>query len=240
VNLTGRNGATGYYMSFTNFIQQGPVKYLTGYDRQNARANIDQTIGTNLNASLQMGYTRSQQQPDNFGWFGLTRNHAAANLLATDTQGRIYYRPDITSVTGTQTTNNNPLYFASATDGRVNVSRFLGSLNAKYTVTDWLSFESQAAVDERQRDSVALRDIGFRSITPGDAASLGRMEAAARNDLSYNLMLSSSISHDIGKDLTSRFDFRYSYEDQEFHLVGGSGNTLTLGVFRISTMRRHR
>ena len=26
VNLTGRNGATGYYMSFNNFIQQGAVK----------------------------------------------------------------------------------------------------------------------------------------------------------------------------------------------------------------------
>jgi TonB-linked SusC/RagA family outer membrane protein len=229
VNLTGRNGATGYYMSFTNFIQQGPVKNLNGYYRQNARANIDQTVGTNLTASLQMGFTRSQQYPNNFGWFGLTRNHAAANLLGTDTQGRIYYRPDITSVTGTQTTNNNPLYFAKATDGRNDASRFLGSFNAKYQVNDWLSFESQTALDERRQNAWSLTDVGFRSITPGDAASLGSMSANENNNLSYNMMLAMSLNHDIGRDLTSRLDFRYTYEDQEFNTVGGSGNTLTLG-----------
>src|SRR5213075_2587922 len=101
--------------------------------------------------------------PDNFGWFGLTREHSAANLLGTDSQGRIFYRPDITSVTGSQTTNNNPLYFAKATDGRDDISRFLGSLNARYAVTDWLAFESTTSLDERKRNRVSLRDVGFRS-----------------------------------------------------------------------------
>src|SRR5262249_42886905 len=48
------------------------------------------------------------------------------------------------------------------------------------------------------------------------------------NDLSYNLMLAASLNHDLGRDLTSRIDFRYAYEDQEHNDVGGSGNTLTL------------
>src|SRR6185436_1112235 len=130
-------------MSFNNFVQEGAVKSLRGYGRQSARANIDQTVGSDLTTSLQMGFTRSQQYPDNFGWFGLTRNHSAANLLGEDSKGRIYYRPDITSVTGSQTTNNNPLYFASATDGRTDASRFLGSFNVKYNATEWLTFESQ-------------------------------------------------------------------------------------------------
>jgi len=229
VNLTGRTGATGYYLSFNNFIQEGAVRNLHGFNRQTGRANIDQTIGSNITASAQLGYTRSQQYPDNFGWFGLTRNHAAANLLGTDTQGRIFYRPDITSVTGGQTTNNNPLYFATATDGRRDASRFLGSLNLKYTAADWLTFESQSAIDERRRNDWSLRDVGFRSITAGDAASLGTMSASENNDMSYNLMLSSSLNHDFGTWLTSRIDFRYTYEDQESNNVGGSGNTLTLG-----------
>ena len=124
INLTGRSGETGYYMSFNNFIQQGPVRDLHGYGRQSARANIDQTVGSSLTASMQMGFTRSQTYPDNFGWFGLTREHSAANLLGRDTQGRIFYRPNITSVTGSQTTNNNPLYFATATEGKTEANRF--------------------------------------------------------------------------------------------------------------------
>jgi hypothetical protein len=42
------------------------------------------------------------------------------------------------------------------------------------------------------------------------------------------------------EDLTTRLDFRYTYEDQESNNVGGSGNTLTLGGLGISTTRRHR
>jgi hypothetical protein len=32
-------------MSFNNFIQQGAVRDLHGFNRQTARANIDQTVG---------------------------------------------------------------------------------------------------------------------------------------------------------------------------------------------------
>ena len=159
----------------------------------------------------------------------MTREHAAADLLGQDSQGRIFYRPDITSVTATQTTNNNPLYFANATSGRTDASRFLGSLNARYAATSWLAFESQTSIDERRRNTVSLRDVGFRSITVNDAASLGAMSASENNDLSYNLSLSTSATHDFGRNLTSRLDLRYNFEDQESNNVGGSGSTLTLG-----------
>jgi TonB-linked SusC/RagA family outer membrane protein len=228
-NLTGRQGATGYYMSFNNFVQQGPVRYEHGYSRQSARANIDQTIGDQLTAGLQMGYTRSQLYPDNFGWFGLTREHAAADLLSRDAFGRLNYRTDLSTVTATQTTNNNPLYFASAPYGRSNADRFLGSLNSRFTATSWLAFEAQTAVDVRRADSVRLQDVGYRSITANDPISLGQMSASASNATSYNISLSSSASHDFGSDLTSRLDLRYNYEDQEFNLVGGSGSALTVG-----------
>jgi TonB-linked SusC/RagA family outer membrane protein len=228
VDLTGKTGGTGYYMSFNNFIQQGAVRNQQGYNRQSARANLDQTVGSDVNLSLQMGYTRSQQYPDQFGWFGLTREHAAANLLGTDSRGRIFYRPDISATTGSQPQNNNPLYFAQATTGRTDVSRFLGSFTAHYNVTDWLSLESTSSMDERRQNTVSLTDKGYRSITVGDAASLGNMSARENNDLSYNVLLDAALSHTFGRDITTRTDFRYTFEDQEANNVGGSGSTLTL------------
>src|SRR5213075_594105 len=75
----------------------------------------------------------------------------------------------------------------------------------------------------------SLRDVGFRSITANDAASLGSMSASENNDLSYNMSLSTSLTHNFGSSLTSRMDLRYNYEDQEANNVGGSGSTLTLG-----------
>src|SRR4029079_3592056 len=55
VNLTGRTGSTGYYMSFNNFVQQGAVRDLHGYNRQTARGKNDQTGGSTVHAPLTTG-----------------------------------------------------------------------------------------------------------------------------------------------------------------------------------------
>jgi TonB-linked SusC/RagA family outer membrane protein len=229
VNLTGRNGGTGYYMSFNNFVQEGPVRFEKGYSRQSARANIDQTIGQQLTTGLQMGFTRSQRYPDNFGWFGLTREHAAADLLSRDAFGRLNYRTDLSTVTATQNSNNNPLYFASAPYGRTDATRFLGSFNTRYQAMEWLSFEGQAALDERRDNGVSLRDVGYRSITRNDPVSLGDMSADENNRLSYNVSFTGSASHNFGSDISTRLDLRYLFENQESNSVGGEGSTLALG-----------
>lgn len=233
MNLTGRTGGTGYYVSFNNFIQNGPVKFQHGYTRQTARANVDQQlVGGALTMALQMGYTRSQLYPNQFGWFGLTREHAASDLTARDSLGRLVYRADLTAVTGSQPQNNNPLYFAQATNGRTNASRYLGSMNTRYTPTSWLSFEAQTSIDERRSDQWSLSDVGFRVLQSNDANALGSMSAGGDQDLSYNIGLTSSLTHNFGNDLTSRLDLRYNYEDQESNSVSGSGSSLTVQGLR--------
>jgi TonB-linked SusC/RagA family outer membrane protein len=229
INVSGKTGGTGYYTSFNNFVQQGAVRNEHGYGRQSLRANVDQVIGSSLNMSLQTGLTRSQLYPDNFRWFGLTREHAAANLLGTDAQGRIIYRPDITAETGSQDGNNNPLYFANNGYGRADALRFLGSLAAHYTAADWLTFESTTSLDERRTSNIALSDVGTRRLKAGDIVSLGNIAASARTDMAYNILLDGAATHNFGKDLTSRLDLRYTYENQHADSVGGTGNTLTLG-----------
>jgi hypothetical protein len=226
INLTGKVGATGYYVSFNNYIQEGPVKYQHGYQRRTARANVDQTIGSDITVSLQTMYTRSTTYPNNFSWFGLTREHAAANLTATDSRGRLLYRPDITAETS-QDGNNNPLYFASYPYGRTDANRFLGSLSARWNPTSWLTFESQSAIDERKSTGVSLTDKGYRRTAPSPASE-GNMSASTGNDMSYNLLLSGTATHNFGNDLTSRFDLRYTFEHQESNGVSASGSTLTL------------
>src|ERR1051325_4981106 len=226
MTLTGKQGATGYYVSFNNFVQQGAVKYQHGYDRQTARANIDQQIGSDLTFAMQTMFTRSVIYPDNLSWFGLTREHAAANLTQIDAKGRLVYRPDITAETS-QDGNNNPLYFASYPYGRTDANRFLGSLTSHYNATDWLFFESTTSIDERKSTGVGLIDKGYRRTAPSPASD-GSMSASSSNNLAYNILLDATAKHDFSRDLTSRFDLRYTYEDQESNGVDASGNTLTL------------
>ena len=224
--LLGKNGQTGYFVSFNNTTETGAVKYENGYQRMTARANVDQTIGSNLTASLQTAFTRSLTYPDNTSWFGLTREHAGANLNAVDSHGRLFYRPDITAETS-QDTNDNPLYFAQVIEGRQTANRFLGSLTSRYTAAQWLYFEGTTSVDERRSDNVSQLDKGYRTVV-ASPNNQGSISASANDNLSYNILLDGTATHDFGRSLTSRADFRYTYEDISATNTGGSGNTLVL------------
>ncbi len=230
ITLTGKQGATGYYVSFNSLIQEGAIKYLKGYDRQTARANVDQQIGSDITMSMQTMFTRSQLYPNgnanNSPWFGLTREHAAANLNAVDSKGRLLYRPDITAE-ASQDADDNPLYFNSCCYGRTDANRFLGSLSTTWHPMEWLSFESVTSIDERKSTGVQLVDKGYRRTAPSPTSD-GFMSASSANDLSYNVLLDGTATHNFGRDLTSRFDARYTYEDQESNGVSASGSTLTL------------
>ncbi len=230
INLTGKQGATGYYASFNSLVQQGAVKYQKGYNRQTARANVDQQIGSDITLSLQTMFTRGQLFPDgnstNSPWFGLTRSHAAADLNGLDTKGRLFYRPDITAETS-QDGNNNPLYFNSCCYGRTDQNRFLGSLSSTWNAMTWLSFTSTASIDERKTNGVQLVDKGYRR-TAASPTSEGNMGASSNHDLGYNLMLGGTANHDFGRDISTRVDVRYTFENTQGSGVSGSGSTLTL------------
>jgi TonB-linked SusC/RagA family outer membrane protein len=226
ITLLGKNAGTGYFVSFNNTTETGAVKYENGYQRMSARANIDQSIGSNITTSLQTSFTRSFTYPDNTSWFGLTREHAGANLNAVDSHGRIYYRPDLTAETS-QDGNNNPLYFAQVAEGRTTANRFLGSLTTHYNAASWLYFEGTTSIDERRSDNVSQLDKGYRSVVASPNND-GSISASAGDNLSYNILLDGTATHDFGKSLTARTDFRYTYEDIGSTSSGGSGNTLVL------------
>src|SRR5262245_28636963 len=146
ITLTGKQGSTGYYTSFNSFVQEGPVEGLHGFDRQTARANIDQQVGSDITVSLQTMFSRTQTFPNNFAWYRLTRPHAAADYPAQDSKGRLCDRPDITAETS-QDGNNNPIHFAQYPYGRTDGNRFLGSFTAHWNATPWLFFESTSSID---------------------------------------------------------------------------------------------
>jgi TonB-linked SusC/RagA family outer membrane protein len=230
ITLSGKMGATGYYTSFDNFVQEGPVKNLHGYTRQSARANIDQQIGSDITMSMQTMFTRGTQYPNNFAWFGLTRSHAPADFTHVDAFGRLVYRADITAETS-QDGNNNPLYFASYPYGRSDASRVLSSLTTHWNALSWLSFESTTSLDERKETGVSMTDKGYRRTAAGPGTD-GSMNASSSNDLAYNLLFSGTATHNFGNDLTSRLDARYTFEHKQGNGVGGSGSSLTLQGLR--------
>ena len=83
--------------------------------------------------------------------------------------------------------------------------------------------------DERKNTQVDQTDKGYRRSAPSPASD-GTMRVRNNSDLSYNILLDATAKHDFSRDLISRFDLRYTYEDQESNGIDESGATLTLPV----------
>jgi TonB-linked SusC/RagA family outer membrane protein len=223
VDLNGRSGNTGYFSSFNNLVNQGAIKFLQGYRRQSARVNVDQKIGDNFDTQIQTFFSRSQTYPDG-NWFNLTRQHPNTDLLATDSHGRLFIRPDPTAETSQ---NYNPLYDNYEFYSVTRADRFLGSMTNRYTMTPWLTFDATTAYDSRRDNNINEDDKGYRTTVAGPANN-GDIGTSSNYNLSYNVALGATATHDFFRDLASRLNVRYTYEDQEFQGNAGSGNTLAI------------
>jgi TonB-linked SusC/RagA family outer membrane protein len=223
IDLTGKVGNTGYFTSFNNLINTGAIKFLKGYKRQSARVNVDQQIGQAFDTQIQTFFSRNQQYPDG-NWFNLTRQHPNTDLLATDSKGRLFIRPDPTAETSQ---NYNPLYDNQAIYGRIDADRFLGSMTNHYTVTPWLAFDATTSIDNRRSTLIQQTDKGYRTTVAGPDNN-GDIADTTRSDLSYNIGLGATATHGFGRDLMSRVNLRYTYEDQESNRQNGGGNTLAV------------
>ena len=229
VKLTGEQGATGLLHELQQLHPAGRgASTSTGYNRQTARANIDQKIGIESDDVAADEATRAASSiPDNFGWFGLTREHAAANLLGT----RLAAAASSIARTsppshGIADDEQQPalLRQRAATAAPTRTASSARS-TSHYNATQWLSFEVTTSIDERESQSAVAPRHGLsaRSRRTTRRASAACPASASNNDLSYNMLLDGTATHNFGRDLTSRLDLRYTFEDQESNSVGGSG-----------------
>jgi TonB-linked SusC/RagA family outer membrane protein len=224
LDMSGRFGNTGYFVSASNEIDQGSVKYLKGGNRNSARLNLDQKVGEQWSVQLQSFYSRRKRAPDG-EWFRLTRVPAAVDLTRTDSKGRLFIRSNPLNQ-GSQ--NENPLYDNQNRYQTEAFDRFLGSLTTKYTPFGWLDVEANGSIDRSRYNYQTLSDRGFRSTSPGAPINLGRVTAGSSSDLSYNLSLNSTARHNFGNDLQSRLNLRYTYEQQDGDNIDASANTLAV------------
>ena len=236
LDMTGRFNQTQVYASASTTNQEGAFRYLNGYQRYSARLNADQRIGSEWTVALRTYYARSVQdglEQDNNSsfflgsgttFFRLTRVPAEANLLATDTLGRLYVRTNM-GTGGVQ--NENPLYSLQNNSEKQYNDRFVGGGSARFVPTNWLDFEGNVGYDMSTATRRAYRDKGYRVTSSGSTANLGfvgEYTDAARNlNTSFNMTLHPNT----GRDLVTRWSLRYSYEQQDFDFRQGSGGTLT-------------
>jgi TonB-linked SusC/RagA family outer membrane protein len=230
LDMSGRFGATRFYASVENLTQQGAIQYLQGLSRNSFRANVDQAVGSQLNIAVRSFYSRSAQDGLNQdaggnAFFVLTRVPGIANVLQTDTLGRLYIRPNLQ---GGGAQNANPVYQLANTTRQDITNRFLGDVTLSYNPTDWANFEGSFGYDLRRTSTEQFRDKGYRSTGPSPApgTNLGFILRNASSDEELNTGVTATFRHNFSADLSTRFNLRYSYEQHDSAIAAGQGDFL--------------
>jgi TonB-linked SusC/RagA family outer membrane protein len=231
LDLTGRYGATRFYASAENLKQQGAIRFLQGLTRTSFRANVDQAVGSQVNIAVRTFFSRSSQDGFNQdaggnAFFVLTRQPGIANVLATDSLGRLYIRPNLQ---GGGAQNANPLYQLANIDRQDVTNRFIGGVTLQYAPSSWLDLSGNVSYDMRRTNSVQFRDKGYRSTGPNPApgTNLGFIFRNGSPNESFNSDVTATVRHDFGHDLRTRYTLRYSYEQRDSSIAAGQGDFLS-------------
>jgi TonB-linked SusC/RagA family outer membrane protein len=231
LDVTGRFGETQFYASGSWTQQGGSIRYLQGYNHWTTRLNVDQRIGNQWSVGVRTFYSSAasdgaDQQNGGQAFFRLTRVPAIVNLLQTDTLGRLYIRPNMQN-SGEQ--NENPLMDFQQFKQQNYQDRFIGGITIRYLPVSWADIEANGSYDWLAGRATYFYDKNFRATSqtywngnywPGVVQD-NRSVAS-----SFNAGLNATLRHDFGRDLQTRWNFRYGYVQQDNNNNAAYGNTL--------------
>jgi TonB-linked SusC/RagA family outer membrane protein len=235
ISAEGRSGRTNFHTSLSHTKEEGVMTNLTGFERYSFRLNIDQAVMPNLIVSGSATVSRSTDDlfPEHQGnpLFRLTRTPAGVDLMAhyrlvvqkqqegtPMVQLHNLIRPD------PHKENDNPLYELFHRDYERVRNRMLGSVNLRYTPTDWMLLESSVSYDRSALEDSDYYDIGFITAR---ASSVNTGHVWKYNDASeaLNASVAATFTHQIG-NIGNRIQARYLWWEDQGRWQSGWGYDL--------------
>lgn len=223
LSIGQRRGTTNYNVSFQNERDQGVLKLIDGYRRQNFRLNIDQAISERLDVGAGAFYGRSySDQADNsFGMFFdmvfLEPNVRIDEIVTACPAGTVcsyvgQYNPIVRQppLSGNV---SNPLYMLQNLEKTNSRDRFTGTMRTQLRLLDWLTADGNVGYDVANRSYKDLTPVGYTSSS--NNVSDGGLYALNRSDRSYNINASvTSVREFMDGDIRNTTKLAALYEDQ--------------------------
>ncbi len=240
VDMTGKFGKANFFTSIGTIRQQGAIRFLDGYRRNSIRLNVDNTLGGNWTLSVRAYYAKVGQ--DNAmsssgsgdAFFDISRQPAYADLLRTDSYGRLFVRSNA-QVSGAQ--NINPDFVDSSQPQRGQNDRFQGNVQARWQPLSWLDGDFAIGYDRTNSVNNSFYDSGERSTNRSGTSYLGSISFSNTFSQSYNASMNWTARKDLRRDLNMRFTVRGLYEAQDDNFNNQSGTNLVVpGLFTSSAL----
>jgi TonB-linked SusC/RagA family outer membrane protein len=235
VSIGRRSGATNYNLSFENEHDQGVLKLLEGYRRQNFRVNVDQALSDKWDMGAGAFYGRSTADQTD-GWnffFGLrfiepnvkidsivTACPAGTTCSYIGQYNPVVRQPPLSSNV------HNPLYDLQTLRRNNDRDRFTGTWRTSYRFLNWLTGDANVGYDESNRAYKSLNPYGETGSSGN--ASAGSLSSTSDAFRSYNANISLTSVHDLTSWLQNTTKLAALYEDQTNQSVGVTADRLTV------------
>ena len=230
-----RQGKTNFNVSFENTHDQGVLKLLDGYRRENFRVNVDQAVSDKLDLGAGAFYGRStSKQSDN--WFGLffgmrflepnvNIDSIVKNCPAGTTCSYVGEYNPVVRQPPLSANVDNPLYDLQVLQKDNNRDRFTGTFRASYRPTDWLTGDANVGYDESNQAYKSVTPFGYTSSSGNEGS--GNLYTQNDNNREYNTGISLTAVRDFGF-IHNTSKIAASYEDQTNSQVNVSASKLTV------------
>ena len=234
-SLGRRQGPTNYNVSFENEHDQGVLKLLDGYRRQNFRLNVDQNITDKWDMGAGAFYGRSTaDQTDGWNFFFGMRfiepNVKIDSIVTACPTGTTcsyvgQYNPRIRQAPLSGNVSN-PLYSLQVQRRNNDRDRFTGTWRTSYRFFDWLTGDANLGYDVASRSYKQFDPFGITNSTGNQSA--GGLFAQNENNRSYNVNVSVTSVRDFSSWLHNTTKLAALTEDQTNQLVSVNADRLTV------------
>ncbi|MBM3908509.1 MAG: SusC/RagA family TonB-linked outer membrane protein [Gemmatimonadetes bacterium] len=217
ISIAQNSGRTNWFLSLGSQKDAGVVLDKGTFNERFVRLNLDHVPMDVLKISFSAYHARTDRQElygDTF--FDLINQAPDADLLQKDPDGTPYlYQPD------PEGREENPLYVLATEDRQRKRARTQGSLSARYTPFDWLTFDAAVSYDRSDRRLNFFLDQGKK--TEGYAlGGIGNISEFNGQTNTLNSEASANVMRQFG-DLTLRSTARALLESEKNELTTAEG-----------------
>lgn len=241
IDMRGKVGSTGFYGSAGYMRQKGAFEFLEGYERTSGRLNVDQVVGK-LSVQGTSFYSVQREDGGNqeggTAFFRLSRQPAFVNQHARDSQGRLYIRSNPLNQ-GSQ--NDNPLYWLEQYDQDIRGTRFLGSAQATYAITNWLDADANFAYDRGTSRISWKFEKGFRTTIEDPQTASGFIQMTSSEGRSMNSAAGLTARPTLLSNLQTTINGQVAYQGSRGDSFYGYGENLAVpGLFTLDAVNTNK
>ena len=229
ISVGQRRANTNYNVSFENTKQDGVLRLLNGYNRQNFRLNVDQQLTPRMDLSVGGFFGKSSNNKVAEGpgapFFAVTFIEPYINLFAPNPDGTPY-----AAVIPHQLPNAaNPLYTLANERITTDRTRITGYAKATYRIFDWLSLEGNYNYDEESSNFTDETPKNF--LNASGVATTGQLVKIDSGGRTFNTGVTLTSTRNLnlgGVRIRNTTKAAYIYEDQTARSLGDTGKAFTV------------